>query len=29
MSMTAIGQQKDKTPTYSPPGKLADVGGYR
>ena len=29
MSMTAVGQQKDKKPAYSPPGKLVDVGGYR
>jgi len=29
MSLTAFGQQKDKKPTYSPPGKLVDVGGYR
>ena len=27
--MTASGQQKHKEPTYSPPGKLVDVGGYR
>jgi pimeloyl-ACP methyl ester carboxylesterase len=29
MSMIAVGQQKDRKPTYSPPGKLVDVGGYR
>jgi pimeloyl-ACP methyl ester carboxylesterase len=29
MSLTAVGQQKDKEPTHSPPGKLVDVGGYR
>ena len=29
ISMTAIGQQKPKEPTDSPPGKLVDVGGYR
>jgi pimeloyl-ACP methyl ester carboxylesterase len=29
MSMIAVGQQKDKKPTYSPPGRLVDVGGYR
>jgi pimeloyl-ACP methyl ester carboxylesterase len=29
MSLTAVGQQKDRKPTYSPPGKLVDVGGYR
>ena len=29
MSMTAVGQQKDKEPRYSPQGKLVDVGGYR
>ena len=29
LSMIAGGQQKDKKPTYSPPGKLVDVGGYR
>jgi pimeloyl-ACP methyl ester carboxylesterase len=25
----ATGQQEDKKPKYSPPGKLVDVGGYR
>lgn len=29
MSMIAVGQQKGKKPTHSPPGKLVDVGGYR
>jgi len=29
MWLPAVGQQKDKKPTYSPPGKLVDVGGYR
>jgi pimeloyl-ACP methyl ester carboxylesterase len=29
MSLPAAGQQKDKKPRYSPPGKLVDVGGYR
>ncbi len=29
MSMIVVGQQKDKKPAYSPPGKLMDVGGYR
>jgi pimeloyl-ACP methyl ester carboxylesterase len=29
MSMIAVGQQKDKKPLYSPPGKLVDIGGYR
>src|SRR5688572_13309595 len=29
LSVIAVGQQKDKKPTYSPPGKLVDVGGYR
>lgn len=29
ISMVAVGQQKDKKPTYSPPGRLLDVGGYR
>ena len=29
MSLPAVGQQKDKKPTYSPPGKLVDLGGYR
>ncbi|MDQ2973902.1 MAG: alpha/beta hydrolase [Acidobacteriota bacterium] len=29
MSLTAVGQQKDKKPSYLPPGKLVDVGGYR
>lgn len=28
LSVIAVGQ-KDKKPTYSPPGKLVDVGGYR
>ena len=28
LAMTAVGQQKDKKPTYSPPGKLVDVGGF-
>ena len=27
--MLAVGQRKDKALTYSPPGKLVDVGGYR
>jgi len=29
MSLPAVGQQKDKQPTFLPPGKLVDVGGYR
>jgi pimeloyl-ACP methyl ester carboxylesterase len=29
LSVIAVGQQKDKQPTYSAPGKLVDVGGYR
>lgn len=29
MSIFAVGQQKDKKPTYSPPGKLVDMSGYR
>ena len=29
ISMVAVGQQKDKKPAYSPPGRLMDVGGYR
>jgi pimeloyl-ACP methyl ester carboxylesterase len=29
MSVIGVGQQKDKKPTYSPPGKLLDVGGFR
>lgn len=29
LSVTAVAQQKDKKPSYSPPGKLVDVGGYR
>jgi len=29
LSVIADGHQKDKKPTYSPPGKLVDVGGYR
>jgi pimeloyl-ACP methyl ester carboxylesterase len=29
LSVTAVGQPKDKALTYSPPGKLVDVGGYR
>ena len=29
MSVLAVGQQKDKKPAYSPPGKLLDVGGFR
>lgn len=29
LSVIAVGQQKDKQTTYSPPGKLVDVGGYR
>ena len=29
LSVIAVGQQKDKQPRYSPPGKLVDVGGYR
>ncbi|MCM3871500.1 MAG: alpha/beta hydrolase [Pyrinomonadaceae bacterium] len=29
MPMLAVGQQQDKPPLYSPPGKLVDVGGYR
>ena len=29
LSVTAAGQQEAKKPTYSPPGKLIDVGGYR
>jgi hypothetical protein len=29
MSLPVVGQQKDKKPTYSPPGKLVDLGGYR
>jgi pimeloyl-ACP methyl ester carboxylesterase len=29
LSVIAVGQQKDKQPTYSPPGKLVDIGGYR
>ena len=29
LSVIAVGQQKDKKPTYSPPGKLVDLGGYR
>ena len=29
MSVTAVGQQKDKRPAFSPPGRLLDVGGFR
>ncbi len=29
ISMLAVGQQKNRRLTYSPPGKLVDVGGYR
>jgi pimeloyl-ACP methyl ester carboxylesterase len=29
MSVTAVGQQKDKRPAYSPPGRSLDVGGFR
>jgi pimeloyl-ACP methyl ester carboxylesterase len=29
LAMLIVGQQIDKNPTYSPPGKLVDVGGYR
>lgn len=29
MSTIAVGHQKDKKPSFSPPGKLVDVGGYR
>ncbi|HKR59368.1 MAG TPA: alpha/beta hydrolase [Pyrinomonadaceae bacterium] len=29
VSVIAVGQQKDGMPTYSPPGKLLDVGGFR
>jgi pimeloyl-ACP methyl ester carboxylesterase len=29
MSVLAVGQGKDKTPAYPPPGQLVDVGGYR
>jgi pimeloyl-ACP methyl ester carboxylesterase len=29
LSMIAVGQQKEKKPGHSPPGKLVDVGGYR
>jgi pimeloyl-ACP methyl ester carboxylesterase len=29
MSITAMGQQKDRKPGYVPPGRLVDVGGYR
>jgi pimeloyl-ACP methyl ester carboxylesterase len=29
LSVIAVGQQKDEKPTYSPPGKLVDIGGYR
>jgi pimeloyl-ACP methyl ester carboxylesterase len=29
ISLIAIGQQNDKQSTYSPPGKLVDVGGYK
>jgi len=29
LSVIAVGQQKDKQPRYSPPGKMVDLGGYR
>jgi pimeloyl-ACP methyl ester carboxylesterase len=29
ISVTAVGQQKDKRPAYPPPGRLLDVGGFR
>lgn len=29
MWMTVVGQQQEKKPSYLPPGKLVDVGGYR
>lgn len=29
MSVIAAGQQKDRKPAYSPPGRLVDVGGFR
>lgn len=29
MSLTAVGQQKEKRPAYTPPGRLVDVGGFR
>ena len=29
MSLMCVGQQKDKEPTFAPPGRLVDVGGYR